>query len=333
VNFPRPPVSPLPPRDGDLARVRRRALLRRLRAPGAVLASAALAGVVVAALPTPRSPSSLQPVATASESAPAETPTPAVPLPTPTATVAPTVGPTATLAPVVPPTPAPTTDPATTPPPPPSQQDAWRACTKGGSGSTGPDITGVVVDEAGHPLPGISITSAQCSAGGYHSGVVADRTDAQGRFTITCLTHWAVAAPFAWYTGVRSSSADVGFAWLDGMYHVVPCGSTYRIVLPRAAAVTVQLVDDQDHPIAEAGHQVGLFLAEESSTPLVSLHTAADGTASFTGLRPGRYFLYESPHAYRYFDVTAGQTADLLYRSHWDASPTPTATETVTPTP
>jgi hypothetical protein len=330
VNFPRPPVSPLPPRDGDLARVRRRALLRRLRAPGAVLASAALAGVVVAALPSPRSPSSLQPVATASESAPAETP--AVELPTPTATFAPTGGPTVSPSPVLLPTPAPTTDPATTPPPAPSQQDAWRACAKGGSGSTGPDITGVVVDDAGHPLPGISITSARCADGGYHSGVVADRTDAQGRFTITCLTHWAVAAPFAWYTGVRSSSADVGFTWFAGMYHVVPCGSTYRIVLPRAATVTVQLVDDQNHPIAEAGHQVGVFMSEEGSTPLASLHTAADGTASFTGLRPGRYFLYESPHVYQYFDVTAGQTADLLYRSHWTASPTPTATETPTAT-
>jgi hypothetical protein len=325
VNLPRPPVSPLPPREGDLARVRRRALLLRLRAPGAAVATVALVAVAFSAVPAQRS--TLQPATTTSSPAsePAESfspePTETAPAPTPT-TIATA---TATAAP-------PTTDPATTPAPTASpsmsQQEAWRACQAGG---TGPDITGTVVDEAGHPLPNITITSAKCEDGGYHSGAVAGKTDAQGHFTITCLHHWAVAAPFAWYTGARSTHADVGFAWFEGMYGTVACGSSHLVVLPAAASVTVQITDAQDQPVTEAKHQLGLFMAEEESTALVQLVTAADGSASFSGLRAGRYFLYESPHKYVYFTVTAGGSATVRYRSHWNASPSPTAAGTATP--
>jgi hypothetical protein len=327
VNLPRPPVSPLPPREGDLARVRRRALLLRLRAPGAAVATVALIAVAFSAVPAQRS--TLQPATTTSSPAseqPAETFSPE---PTPSGTFSPAPTPTAT-APAAPHT----TDPATTPLPTPtaspslSQQQAWGACAAGGTGNVGPDITGTVVDEAGHPLPNITITSAKCEDGGYHSGAVAGTTDAQGHFAIACLHHWAVAAPFAWYTGARSTHADVGFTWFDGMYGNVACGTSHLVVLPRAASVDVQITDEQDQPITEAKHQLGLFMAEDESTALVQLFTAADGSASFSGLRAGTYFLYESPHKYVYFTVTAGGSKQVPYRSHRNASPTPTGTAT-----
>jgi hypothetical protein len=330
VNLPRPPVSPLPPREGDLARVRRRALLLRLRAPGAVVASVALVAVAFSAVPEQRS--TLQPATTTTASSSADPTETFSSEPTPSDTFSPAATPTATA------TAAPhTSDPATTPTPTASpslsQQQAWGACARGGAGNVGPDITGTVVDEAGHPLPNITITSATCENGGYHSGAVAGRTDAQGHFAIACLRHWAVAAPFAWYTGARSTQADVGFAWFEGMYGSVACGSSHLLVLPRAASVDVQITDAQDQPITEAKHQLGLFMAEDESTALVQLFTAADGSASFGGLRAGKYFLYESPHKYGYFTVTAGEHATVLYRSDWNASPSPGETATASRTP
>lgn len=323
MNLPRPPVSPLPPREGDLARVRRRALLLRLRAPGAAVATVALVAVAFSALPAQKA--TLQPATTTSSSSspePAEAfspePTPSDTAPAPTPTVTPTPLPHTSD----PATPSPTASPTLT------QQESWGACQAGGTGNVGPDITGTVTDEAGHPLPNITITSAKCEDGGYHSGAVAGKTDAQGHFTIACLHHWALAAPFAWYTGVRSTQADVGFAWFDGMYGNVACGSSHLVVLPAAASAHVQLVDAQNHPITEAGHQLGLFMAEDEATALVQVFTGADGSASFTGLRPGKYFFYESPHTYVYFAVTAGGTAEVLYRSHWNASPSPSGTAT-----
>jgi hypothetical protein len=323
VNFPRPPISPLPPRDGDLARVRRRALLRRLRAPGAGLASVALVLVAFNAVPAPKATSRLQPVTTFSAD-PTETPT-ADPIPDPPTPSQPTSSPATTL--VVPPF-VPST-PTTTPPP-----DPMQVCSAGGGRGIGPEITGVVVDKAGNPLPNISITATVCKDGGSHEGVVADKTDAQGRFAIPCMGRWAVAAPFAWYTGVRSTSADVGYAWFDDTeYRAIACGTTHRIVLPKAAGVHVQIVDAQNHPITEAGHRIDVFMAGDTTTPMVAIYTAADGTASFTGLRPGDYFLYESPRGYTPFTVTEGETAQANYRSSATASPTPTATATPTETP
>ncbi len=147
--FTPPAMPPLPPPDGAFRRVRRRAMLRRLRAPsamvGVVMLAAASLGVI-----RPHPTSSLEPVTSAPPIATESfSPVPeTTPPPSPVATAT-----TATTATTVP-----TVEPTT---PPPSETPAityFEACEKGGPGRTGPDVTGVVVDRAGHPVPGASVT-------------------------------------------------------------------------------------------------------------------------------------------------------------------------------
>jgi hypothetical protein len=155
-------------------------------------------------------------------------------------------------------------------------------------------------------VPDVTITGQNCGYSGYEVA----RTDAQGRFRYACYGSWAVAAPFAWYSAKRSTSAGVGFAWLAGsMYANVPCGSDHHVVLPDAATVDFRLTDSAGNPVSGVGHDpLNLFEMPDETTPFAVLRWAADGTTSFTGLAPGKYMYFEPGHQYRYFTVTEGAT-------------------------
>jgi hypothetical protein len=319
---PRPATPPLPPRDGDFARVRRHALVRRLRLPALSVAGTALAVAALGAAVTPHDTSSIEPATTSTPSpSPAGGPTYSAE-PTPDATA--TAGHTATPSPQ-PPASRPASD-HTLPPasatPSPSPADPC------GYPHAGDDVTGTVVDRDGKPVPGASVMGRGCTVDG---GVVAV-TDAQGRFRFDCHGGWTVVAPFAWYSAERSTPADVGFSWIGGsMYHDITCGSDYHVVLPRAATLHARLVDGSGNPAPGTGHDpVALFQAEDTTTPFAGLHWADDGTLSFTGLAPGRYVLAERGHPSKYFDVTEGQTLDLDVA--WGSStPSPTNSPYVVP--
>ncbi len=128
------------------------------------------------------------------------------------------------------------------------------------------------------------------------------------------------------------------------MYATVPCGSDYHVVLPDAATVHARLVDKYGNPASVTGHDwLNLMDADDDVTPMYSAHWSADGTMSFTGLAPGRYFFYESSHKYAYFDVAEGQTVDVdvPFGAVTPTSAPPTSdpptsappSESVTPTP
>lgn len=322
MNFPPlPPVSPIPPRDGEFARVRRRALVRRLRIPAAAVASGALAAVALASVSSPQATGRVQQVT--------DDPTQVERTydPTPYPTVAPTPSPVPTPydtspAPDVsePPEPAdPTPTPTSSPPPDP-------LCGPDGPRTSGPYVSGIVVDAAGKPLPGITITAEVCKDGITYDGAAADVTDSAGRFRYPCAKdHWAIAAPFEYYTGTRSTSLDVGYRWFNGTFGAVPCGSDHRIVLPEGAAVFGRLVDAAGNPVARAGQWVAIMSEDDEATGLVTVKTDAEGEIRFDGLAPGRYFLYAG-HSYSWFTVTEGGHAEVDVKEA-TPSPSPSGTE------
>ena len=309
-DLPRPDSTPLPPREGEFRRVRHRALVRRLRGPAAGIASVAIVTVAIGSVGAPEATRSVD-VTTTTSPTPSET-IPPSPVEQPEETESPTTSPspseTATVA-----APTPTRSPT------PSVTPTWNGVECGDSNTftVGPDVEGVVVDRAGNPLPGITITGMACENGGgtAHSGGTADVTDGAGRFSFPCYDHWAVAAPFAWYSGERSSQADVGFAWFEGIYQPVPCGSGRRIVLPAAATVNARLVDANGDPVAVAGEPIHVFMEDDTTTPLVSVESDAEGRMSFTGLAPGAYVLWASGGKYAPFTVAEGATATVDVRS------------------
>jgi hypothetical protein len=330
----RPATPPLPPPDGAFRRVRRRAFVRKLRVPAAgAVAAAFLVGAVTVA-PSPSASDRLQVT-----NDPAVVRTTDAPYETAGVDETPSTAPLRTLTPgpelAVTPTPTPSPDDEGgyegpidgVMPPVVITSQPPRECNP----VSDPDaaITGVVVDRAGTPLSGITVTSFACNADkvAWLSGHRYTATDAQGRFSIPCHDdHWAVAGPFEWYTGERTSDHDVGFAWLGGgVYAHIRCGSEHRIVLPDAATVNVQLVDAAGEPVA-AATDLSLFVAEDGATNFAGIRTDGTGHGSFTGLAPGSYVLWDSAGRPTRFTLAEGQTLDVTVRADPSTTPTPSTT-------
>jgi hypothetical protein len=325
MTIPVPPTPPLPAGPGDFERVRRAALLRKLRLPAAGVASL-LAVVLAVALTSGGAPrpsdsltvASASPTATAvaeETASPGPTPTPSPTSSPATAVVAPTTGPLPTPTPTSPPTLA-----------------SYEYCRTGTT--AGADITGDVVDEAGRPLADMTLTGLVCDGHNSYDGRRVAVTDAQGHFRIPCYHHWTVIGPYEWYTADRSSTADVGYAWMDGFFGPVPCGAHQRVVLPPGGTLELTVVDADGNPVSDVTYGVGLFDARDEVTSFAHLRPGPDGKVSFTGLPPGRFFVYASPEKYEYFRVAKGQTVQVTYvLKSRHASPSPSPSGSPTPAP
>jgi hypothetical protein len=345
-------VTPLPPEPGELGRVRRRALVRRLRGPASAAVSGALVAVALAVVPSSQSAAD-RIVPADDEPALVQTYTPE-----PEPTTSPTASPTPS------PTPAVTAEPseselpesdghdghwptATATPTPTRTWDIWNVCAQGGPRRFGPDVSGVVVDRRGKPVPNIRITGSRCDGQYFASGVEVARTGADGTFSFPCLKEWAVAAPFVWYRSEFPDSTDapVGFGWLGAPYSELVCGSTHRVVLPDEAVVTVQLVDDEGKPLRLAGDHVGIHMEVDQATNFDDAVTDAEGRVTFRHLAPGRYSLYvaryEGGHWSSvsrrdvWFTVAEGgtATASIAVAPPANSTATPTTSPSATATP
>jgi protocatechuate 3,4-dioxygenase beta subunit len=203
-------------------------------------------------------------------------------------------------------------------------------------------ITGVVTDEAGHPLKGVRLAGGgECGMTDAVTGV--NLTGADGRFAVPCVTRWKMSGqwwglPPGWrYDG--TSTGPYGFGYVGDSWGGVRCGSAHDVVLRAPATVHVQLVDSHGDPVARDVYfamNAGFSEGDDGWSTAIGTDKAT-GRLTFAGLAPGPYYLYssnggipgdKSTEVRGGFSMTAGQslTVRLLVPNATTPSPTASAT-------
>ena len=280
MNLPRKPVEPLPPRPGELKRVRRRAAVRRMRVPGSALAVGLLAVAAYTTVGTTERPDRV------GFTAPTESPEAAG-----ESTPSPSAPPSET------PTPSPSAPPSEAPTPSP-------APSRTGSPDPVLELYGVVVDTVGRPLEGVLVhgyAGPMRSDGGLGIALL-DRTDAAGRWRLPCQGRNVVLSSFEMYRAKSTMPGAYGYAVLAQP----ECGTELRTTLRPGGSIEGRLVDEQGEPVQES-HTLDLLCPEDDSTSCLILRTAADGTYAFHGLHAGRYRIMTDGKTVA-VDVTEGGT-------------------------
>jgi hypothetical protein len=164
-------------------------------------------------------------------------------------------------------------------------------------------LEGRVVGDAGAPLPAVTVVASGLSA----------TTDADGRFSIPGLDPALrrVEVVFGWLAGARPKGFDPA-AFVVGGRADVRTDAPASLVLPRAASLSLRLVDAQDRPLSWA-HLV--VVDGDGSLRFDGPVAAHEGRVRLDGLEPGPAGTLHAfaPGLRRTTSVTlmAGATSDL----------------------